>query len=253
MLFDLSGRRKRFIQVIYAILALLFGITFVGFGIGSDAAGGIFDAIGFGNNNNSSSNPQFERQLEDAEAKLEADPEDRQAMLEIVRLHFLDGQTQVSADPETGIPDVGEEARSQFEAGVAAWQDYLATKPKEPDPGIAALVVRAYVLLEDAGGAAEAQSLVAEETPSSGTYGNLAFYHYADGNVRLGDQAAEEALKLASGSTKKSLARQLKQLAKQAKEFRKAQRDLPKELRENPLENPFGGLGSEGAPGAISP
>ena len=45
MLFDIgSGRKKRVVQVIYAMLALLFLVGFVGFGIGGEiGSGGIAD------------------------------------------------------------------------------------------------------------------------------------------------------------------------------------------------------------------
>jgi hypothetical protein len=49
MIFDLkSGKRRRVVQVVFGFLAFIFFISFVGFGIGSDVSGGIFDAIGLG-------------------------------------------------------------------------------------------------------------------------------------------------------------------------------------------------------------
>ena len=75
MLFDLTGKRKRFLQIIFGLLALVFTISFVGFGIGSDAGGGLFDAVGVGGGQgggggNSPRNPQYEQQIEEAEALL---------------------------------------------------------------------------------------------------------------------------------------------------------------------------------------
>ena len=47
MLFDLRGKRKRLVQVSYALLAAIFLVGFVGFGIGvGNSPGGLFDAIG---------------------------------------------------------------------------------------------------------------------------------------------------------------------------------------------------------------
>ena len=49
MIFDLkSGKRRRVVQVVFGVLAFIFFISFVGFGIGSGSAGGIFDALGIG-------------------------------------------------------------------------------------------------------------------------------------------------------------------------------------------------------------
>lgn len=246
MLFDLSGKRKRFIQVIYAILAGLFAITFVGFGIGSDAAGGIFDAFGLGSGNGSS-NPQYERQIEQAEEKLETDPENRNALIELARTHALDAASEISVDPETGVLDISEDARSKLESSADAWQRYLATKPAEPDSSTSITMVKqVYIPLNDAGGAAEAQAIFAAENPSSNSFATLAQFHYFDGDIKAGDAAAERALALAEGSTKTTLNRQLNQLAKQAEEFEKAQKQAAKQGGENPIESPFGSLGGSG-------
>ena len=63
MIFDLkSGKRRRVVQVVFGFLAFIFFISFVGFGIGSDVTGGIFDALGIGGGS-SSSDPQYEQQI----------------------------------------------------------------------------------------------------------------------------------------------------------------------------------------------
>src|SRR4051794_3039567 len=53
MLFDLRGRRRRLIQAIYLMLAVLIGGGLVLFGIGGNVGGGLVDAIS-GNSGNSS-------------------------------------------------------------------------------------------------------------------------------------------------------------------------------------------------------
>jgi hypothetical protein len=53
MLFDVKGKRKRMIQVVYVILAILFGGSLVLFGTGSGVQGGLLDAFtGGGGGNN---------------------------------------------------------------------------------------------------------------------------------------------------------------------------------------------------------
>ena len=65
MLFDLkTGKRRRVVQVVFGFLAFIFFISFVGFGIGSDVSGGLFDAIGLGGS---------ERRLVDVEPVRAAD------------------------------------------------------------------------------------------------------------------------------------------------------------------------------------
>ena len=62
MIFDLkSGKRRRVVQIVFGFLAFVFFISFVGFGIGSDVSGGIFDAIGLGGNDTSSTPASISR------------------------------------------------------------------------------------------------------------------------------------------------------------------------------------------------
>ena len=45
MLFDLKGKRKRLVQVVYVMLAILFGGGLVLFGVGGNVSGGLIDAF----------------------------------------------------------------------------------------------------------------------------------------------------------------------------------------------------------------
>ena len=100
MLFELGGKRKRLIQVIYVCLALLMFVGLVGLGIGSNVSGGIFDALGIGGGSTSSS-PQYDAQIERAENTLQANPKDEKALLALARTHFLAGQAATETD-DTG-------------------------------------------------------------------------------------------------------------------------------------------------------
>src|SRR5829696_381874 len=101
MLFDLSsGKRRRVVQVIYATLALLIGGGLVLFGIGGSGSGGLLDAVGLGGD--SGGDPQYEEQLSDYEAKLQSNPQDTAAMIQLVRLHYLSATSSgVESDPQT--------------------------------------------------------------------------------------------------------------------------------------------------------
>lgn len=245
MLFDLSGKRRRVVQVVYGVLAVLFAVSFVGFGIGSDAAGGIFDALGFGGSNGSAGNPQYEEEIEAAEKRLQQDPKDERALLALARVHFLAGQAEVEVNEDTGAPVVTGDARTQFAESVDSWERYLEVESGDLNVDAARLVVQAYVGLEDADGAAASQEIVAQDTPSAGAYGTLAFYRYAAGQIPKGDEAAKRALAEAEPSQRAQLREQLDQVAKQAKRLKKAQAKLPQggATGENPLESPLGGLG----------
>lgn len=249
MLFDLHGKRRRVIQVAYTILAALFLIGFVGFGVGSETGGGgILDAFTGGNGGG---NPQYEQDVEDAEQRLAENPKDKRALLQLAEAHYLSGQSELEADEETGEPVVTDEARTQFDLSIAAWERYLELEKKQPRANIATLVVQAYVLLNNARGAAETQEIIAEARPSQGAYANLAYYLYFAGDIKAGDEAAERAVAEANDPDKGSLREQLNQVAKLAE---RQQRQLEKQAEaapegQNPLDGGLGGL-SGGAGGA---
>jgi hypothetical protein len=247
MLFDLSGKRKSVVRVVYAILALLMGGSLVLFGIGSDAPGGILDAFGLGSGNGSSSSPRYEQQIEDAEEALDADPQDEEALLDLARYHYLSAtESGVETDPTTGQTSIAEESRSELEASVAAWEDYLETKPQAPDSSVAANVAQAYVLLLDADGAARAQEIVAEDQDSSAAYAQLAQYLYADGKLEEGDAAGEKAVQAAASADREAVRKNMERLGEAARKF---QEQIEKQQKQagggesGEIEDPFGSLG----------
>jgi len=256
MIFDLkSGKRRRVVQIVFGSLAFIFFISFVGFGIGSDVSGGIFDALGIGGDDSGGST-QYESQIEDAEKALETDSENQTALLDLVRYQFLSAtESGVTTDPATGVTEVTEDSRVDLEQSVQRWQEYLDTNPAEPDVGAAANVAQAYVLLADASGAASAQEIVAESQGTAAAYGQLAFYLYADGKIAAGDAAAKKSVAAADPSQRKQIEQSLDQLNKQAVK----QQELIKEQQQQQsgddsspqLEDPFGSLG--GATGLGTP
>lgn len=259
MLFDLqSGKRRRVVQVVFGTMALLFGVSFLFFGIGSDAQGGLADLLGFGTNDPGTSNPQFEEQIDQAEERLAADPEDEKALLDLAEIHYQAAQFELQQDPES------EDAQAEFGASLDAWERYLKLDPKKPDPGVAAFASQAYVQLADAKGAAEAQRIVAEDNPSSGTYANLAYYLYVAGKIDEGDEAARIAVAEADDTQREQIEKQLAQLSEQATKLLERAEKQAKQAGEEgtptgaPAEDPFGSLGGLGGaappvPGAPPP
>jgi tetratricopeptide (TPR) repeat protein len=246
MLFDLTGKRKRFLQIIFGLLAAIFAISFVGFGIGSGAGGGLFDAVGVGGGHggggNSPRNPQFEQQIEDAEAQLASNPTDEQALLDIARARFLAGQDQSTQDEQGNIV-VSDEAATQFEGAVQAWSDYIDLEPAELDTDIGRLVLESYIRLNDAGGAAEVQRLFVAADPSSRTYGELALYLYSDGKTKQAEKAADEAIAAAPKDERAGVRSQLEGIAEQAEQALQAAQDGDQAA---PLDAPGGAGGHDG-------
>jgi hypothetical protein len=249
MLFELGGKRKRLIQVIYVCLALLMFVGLVGLGIGSNVSGGIFDALGIGGGD-TASNPQYDAQIERAEQTLQTDPKDEKALLSLARTNFLAGQAATETDDQ-GRVTLTDETLSRYQDATSAWARYLATKPKDPDDGVASLMIQAYSasagtdptrLETDIEGAFKAARIVAEARPSAGTNLQLATYAYLAGENEAGKQAERAALKEAPDSTTKS---QIKSQIAQAKQQGAA---IAKALKQSApdqsqLQNPLGGLG----------
>lgn len=251
MIFDLkSGKRRRVVQIVFGFLAFVFFISFVGFGIGSDVSGGIFDALGL-SGNDSSSNPQYEQQIEDAEATLETDPTNQRALLDLANAYYNSAtETGVSLDPATGAVEITEESRADLEQSIAAWERYLKTDPQRPDTTAAAQAAESYRYLLDADGAARAQRIVAEAQGTVSAYVQLATYLYADGKLAEGDAAGQQAIKAADSSQAKLIEKQVDQLAELA---RKRQRQLERQREQGDdgagggaIEDPFGGLQGAG-------
>jgi len=247
MLFDLGGRRKNFIRVIYAFLALLMGGGLVLLGIGGDASGGLLSAFGIGDDGGTTdADPALERQIDTANETLATNPQDERALLVLARTHYLLGNNALQdEDAET--------ATTEYESADEAWQKYLATKPQKPDDGVASLMVQAYAALagtdpspttiEDRlGSAVEAAQIVADARPSLGTFTNLATYAYLAGDTKVAEQARKDALAEAPDSTtKQQVSQQLDAAEAQGKAIAKSiKKSAPDEEQ---LENPLGGLG----------
>ena len=231
MLFDIRGKRKRFIQVIYVFLALLLGGGLVLFGIGGDASGGLGDALGLGGNGSSGST-EFNDEVESAEATLANDPKNTAALLALARYNYLNGQQSLEIDETQGTQQLTDESITDFEASVDAWERYLkANKGGSVDPGVATLVFRAYSSIafnstnmtevqRRLDGAQRAAELVAEERPGPNSYLDAASSAYFAGDVKAGDEAAKQALTSLEGvdeASSSALETQLKQAKRQGK------------------------------------
>jgi hypothetical protein len=250
MLFDLkTGKRRRFIQIVFGFLAFIFFISFVGFGIGGDVSGGIFDAIGLGGNSSGSASTQYQQQIDDAEDKLAQDPDDQTALLDLTRYRYLAGQEELDQSGE--LPVATEETRTHWNSALDTWDRYLKTKPKKPDTFLTGQILFVHQLFNDAGGAAEAQAILAEENPSATSFGDLAYYLYFDGELAKGDKAAERAVAEAKQSDRANVKKELDRVAKEARSLQKAEElGGAAEGEEGQLQSPFGGLGPGSGEGA---
>jgi hypothetical protein len=249
MIFDLRGKRKRFVQGVYALLALLFLVGFVGFGVGvGGGPGGIFDALGIGGNGSSSpSSSAFSQEIDHANSLIQKDPKSEPGLLNLAKYETLAGNAQLGTpDPTTGAPDVTDDAHNSYVKAVDAWSRYLKVASK-PDATTAGQVAAAFEALGDHAGAARAQAIFAKARPSATTYYQLAYYQYESLDLKAGDTSGQKAIKAAQGPQRKQTEKLVSQLSKGARKFVKAQQASAKSNPGGSLTSPLGGLSPGGS------
>jgi hypothetical protein len=251
MLFDVRGRRKHVIRVVYAVLALLMG-------------GSLFLTVGpfniselIGTGGTSSAAAVLDEQAERIERRLVKKPTDETLLLSLTRTKVAAGNAQIERDPASGATIVPTEAKADFEAALDAWHRYLKRAGSGANPSAAQLIAATYFSLAESGEtlddistnieqAAEAQQIVARARPSVGSLSTLAIYEYFNGDFAAGDKAAKEAERRATTKSEtKAIEKQLTQYrkrgkswVKQKKKFAKLQKGQGKEA----LQNPVGGF-----------
>jgi len=250
MLFDVRGRRRHVIRVVYAILALLMGASLflvVGpFNIANLIGGGT----------TSETAKVLVERAERTEEKLLREPDNPALLLSLTRSRVAAGNAQTEIDPQTGAPLVDATALESFDKATEAWNRYL-TQTEHPNPSGAQLMATTFFTLaqtssgieaidESLANAARAQRIAAEAQPSVGTLTNLAIYEYFNGNFAGGNKAGKEAEAKAPASQVKQIEEQLAEYRQRGKSWeneKKRVAKLEKEQGKESLENPFGGFG----------
>jgi hypothetical protein len=248
------------------MLALLMGGGLILFGIGSGGGGGLLDAVGLTDSTGGSGSANFDDQIEEAEKRVQLNPQDPQAQLALVRVHVSAGSSSQDVDEETGQPIPSEESTQEFQQAADAWDKYLKLNPKQVDFGAATLVAKAFVSLAETSTtapealsniqeAAKAQQFVADAQPSGGTLSQLAIYQYFAGDTAAADASAKEAVAKAESGQAAALQKQLDQFKKSAAAFQKQLAEAEKQAKQsqsqgapgapagNPFENPLGSSG----------
>jgi hypothetical protein len=249
MLFDIRGRRRHVLRVVYAVLALLMG-TSLFLVLGPFNVGEVLNRGGA-----KTATEALEDQAERIEGRLKDDPTNEKLLLALSRARVNTGNTLLETNPETGVPFATPEARVQFTKAVEAWNRYLE-EADPPNPAAAAIVARTYFSLAESGTtfeeigenisrAAETQVLAAEGRPSVGALTTLAIYEYYDGDFRAGDEAREQAQKLVrTKAERKNVDRQLTPYRSRARQYVTEARRLGRQQGSNSkeaLESALGG------------
>jgi hypothetical protein len=224
MLFDLRGKRRNVVKVVYATLAVLMGLSLF-IVIGGFNIAELFQS----NNTSGEAAEQFEEQAERIEAKLRKDPQDPDLLVALTRAQINTGNSLIR------LEDNGEQvmtlgAVQEFQKANDTWVKYLKATD-EPAVGLALLVgptmfrlaETARTLIEarrNVTGAAEAQEIVAKERPSINAYSTLAYYTYFTGDFAAAKAAEEKAKSFAKGKPEEeSIEKQLSEVRQRAKKF----------------------------------
>lgn len=209
MLFDLQGKRRRLVQVVYLTLAVLMGGGLVLFGIGGDVSGGLFDAFS-DRSNTGGGNDLVEERVERNEKKLKVNPRSEALRKALTRDYFQLASGQAT-DAQAGYPA---EAKDELRKAAAHWKAYLALEPEKPDTSLARLVLQVYdpAALNKPKEALEAARLIAENEEDSNAYLNLVQYAALAGDTRVAGLAGQKAIDLAPKSERSEVRKQVKQL-----------------------------------------
>jgi hypothetical protein len=212
MLFDLRGRgRRNTIRVIYVGLALLMGVGLVGFGIGTGGSGG--GILNAANNNEGSGGLSFSAQIKKYQKLTREQPKNLGAWEKLVtaQLHEAGSEAYVT---RTGVTSKGKELFARI---GQSWNRYMALGPRHPNPELAQRMVAVFGeegLNDPAAAVGVLQIAVAARPTSASLYGALAQYAYKAHNTRVGDLAAEKAVKLAPPLQKARLKQEFESLKK---------------------------------------
>lgn len=256
MLFDIRGRRRHVVRVVYAILALLMGASLF-------LVVGPFSLGDLVNTGSTDASKVLNEQAERIERKLQQNPTDEALLLSLTRARISAGNALAEVNPETGTTLVTPEGKQEFTRAAEAWNRYLK-QTKEPNPSAALLVARGYFgLAESSRGfeetvayiakATATQRIAAEAQPSLNSLTTLAIYEYYAGDFAAGDKATKQAQGLTRTKAEaKEVKKQMAEYRQRGKQFETQKKEAAKQegsRRKEALENPLGGLSSSGSIG----
>jgi hypothetical protein len=217
MLFDLrGGGRRRTVQMVYIVLAVLMGGGLVLFGIGGSVSGGLIDAITNNKGSASAGLGTYRNRVTQAQKQTTAHPQDAAAWADLARARFQLASASDYYDANAGTWNP--QGRQILSQASTAWQKSLSIAgPKKADDGVASLMVNAYSQggLNRPEDAVAAQEVITEARPKSATFARLAILAWQAGQTRKGDLASQKAVSLADPSERAPLKTQLDQAKQQ--------------------------------------
>ncbi len=194
MLFDLRGRgRRRTVQGIYLLMAVLMAGGLVLVGVGTGSGGGLLNA--FTNNGSSSGQKAAVSQQETAALReTRTNPNNPQAWADLLQARFTSASQGSNLDTATNTYSAA--GKQELALATTAWERYVSLA-SSPDPSLAILAAHAYSALGNYAGAASAWEKETQASPGEVKgFECLAITAYSAGQTRKGDLAAAKAVSL---------------------------------------------------------
>lgn len=263
MLFDIRGKRRHVVKVVYAVLAILMGLSLF------LVTGGLSLSSLFEDSNKvSSATAGLEEQQQRIERKVRKDPANPDYLLALTRAQVNTGNSRIGVNPETGEAEFTTEAVADYQQASDTWSRYLKATD-EPNPTAAGSMAGTLFKLAEVSGstpeitanveaAVAAQEIAAKARPNLNSLSTLAIYRSFAFDYAGAKKAEEQAKKYATSKfDRENLENQIKEITKRSKEFQAVVAASKKAAKEGggegaskaQLENPFGGLSGGGLGG----
>jgi tetratricopeptide (TPR) repeat protein len=266
MLFDLRGKRKRVIQVIYVLLAIIMAASLLVIGL----PGGINPFSQTQNNDLAQISIDRAERLEQRAAE---EPNNANIKAELIRARVAAGGSLVEVD-EQGRTIVGDQATVQYDLAAQAWEDYLKATDNNPDPTVAVLVANTLFSLAQGAtvaqfeanikDAAKAQQFVVDSAteayrkgegpPPTGALVTLASYQFYAQQTEAAEKNRKKALALTKeDAEREQIAVQLNQVREEGERVGRLIDRARRQARQDggaSLQDPLGSLGTPDAQGA---
>jgi hypothetical protein len=259
MVFDIRGKRRHVVKVVYGILAVLMGASLF-LVVGPVNIGSLL-----GTNSSSGSNlaAEYEKRAEKIEFELQKQPGDEELLAKLTNARMNAGQ-QSFAVTETGETLATVQSRTQYQKASAAWSEYLEAT-QEPTANLSQKMANVLFSLaqysrtypeaqSNIDAAAEAQKLYAEARPTLNSLSTLALYELYAGNTKAAEAANKEAeAKATSKFQREQVGNQFDSTKKTAAAFQKERSEAEKAGKEAAEAKKANPEGSEGAETPIGP
>jgi hypothetical protein len=274
VLFDLqSPRRRRVIRVSFGALAAIFAISFVFLGVGTGGGGFSLSDL-FGGGGGSSSATAFDDQIDAAQNKLAANPNDTTTLADLVQLQYSAANANSDSN---GVPT--SDGEQHLQEAADSWNKYVKLSKGQPSPSTAVYALNVFDLLgrlnfakartdttnSDAltdvtaavdswRTAGQAQQILIDAQPNkatANTYANLAQYLYLAGDTKGGDQALAKA-KQQKGADAATLDSQLKSVQQLGQQLQTAIKQITKAQQKSQGQGAAPGAGPSGGGNPLS-